>query len=63
MKQSEIKELSLEQLEEKLVAMKGEYATMKVTHALTPLENPLSLRKTRRSIARLATELTNRAIQ
>ena len=55
MKQSEIKGLSLEQLEEKLVALKGDYVTMKMTHALTPLENPLSLRKTRRSIARLAT--------
>ncbi len=63
MKQSEIKGMSLEQLEEKLVALKGDYASMKMTHALTPLENPLSLRKTRRSIARLATELTNRAIQ
>ena len=63
MKQSEIKGLSLEQLEEKLVALKGDYVTMKMTHALTPLENPLSLRKTRRSIARLATELTNRTIQ
>ena len=36
---------------------------MKIAHAITPLENPLSIRKTRRTIARLASELTRRELQ
>ncbi|MBO6533028.1 MAG: 50S ribosomal protein L29, partial [Muricauda sp.] len=35
----------------------------KMAHAVTPLENPLQIRKTRRTVARLATELTKRELQ
>ena len=31
-----------------------------MAHAITPLENPLQLRNLRRTVARLATELTKR---
>ena len=58
MKQSEVKELSAEALQAKLVETKKQYADMKLAHAVTPLENPLELRKVRKSVARLATELT-----
>ena len=60
MKQSEVKELSAEALQAKLVETKKQYADMKLSHAVTPLENPLELRKVRKSVARLATELTKR---
>ena len=60
MKQSEVKELSAEALQAKLVETKKQYADMKLAHAVTPLENPLELRKVRKSVARLATELTTR---
>jgi len=60
MKQSEVKELSVEALQAKLVETKKQYADMKLAHAVTPLENPLELRKVRKSVARLATELTKR---
>ncbi|HCD22883.1 MAG TPA: 50S ribosomal protein L29 [Flavobacteriaceae bacterium] len=60
MKQSEVKELSAEALQAKLVETKKQYADMKLAHAVTPLENPLELRKVRKSVARLATELTKR---
>ncbi|MEY4110996.1 MAG: ribosomal protein [Bacteroidota bacterium] len=33
---------------------------MKMNHAVSPLENPLKLRHSRREIARLKTELTKR---
>ena len=63
MKQSEIKELSVEDLQDKLALLKKSYTDLKLTHGISPLENPLELRKLRRTIARLATELTKRDIQ
>lgn len=63
MKQSEIKELSIEELKEKLAEFKKQHADLKMAHAVTPLENPLQIRKTRRTVARLATELTKRELQ
>lgn len=63
MRQSEIKELSIEELKERLAEFKKQHADLKVAHAVTPLENPLQIRKTRRTVARLATELTKRELQ
>ncbi len=63
MKQSEIKEMSVEELQEKMVSLKKQYEDMKMSHAVTPLENPLQLRDARRTVARLATELTKRENQ
>ncbi len=63
MKQSEIKELSVAELQEKLGEYKKTYADLKMAHAITPLENPLQIRGVRRTVARLATELTKRELQ
>jgi large subunit ribosomal protein L29 len=63
MKQSEIKEKATEELKEKVVALKKQFEDLKMAHAVTPLENPLQLRKARRTVARLATELTKRENQ
>ena len=60
MKQSEIKKLSIEELKEKLSETKKSYADLKMAHAISPLENPIQLRTARRTVARVATELTNR---
>ena len=60
MKQSEIKELPMADLKEKLGTLRKNYLDLKTTHAITPLENPLQLRNLRRTVARLATELTKR---
>lgn len=60
MKQSEIKELSVSDLQEKLTSLKKNYTDLKLAHAISPLENPLELRALRRTVARVATELTNR---
>ena len=60
MKQSEIKELSTADLQEKLGALQKNYTDLKMAHAITPLENPMQIRTLRRSVARLATELTKR---
>ncbi|MDO6738463.1 50S ribosomal protein L29 [Wenyingzhuangia sp. 2_MG-2023] len=60
MKQSEIKELSVAELQEKLVSLKKSYTDLKMAHAISPLENPLQVRALRKTVARVATELTNR---
>jgi len=63
MRQSEIKELSTAELQDKLSELKKSYADLKMAHSVTPLENPLHLRKVRRTVARVATELTKRELQ
>ena len=63
MKQSEIKELSAADLQEKLGALQKNYIDLKMAHAITPLENPMQLRTLRRTVAKLATELTKRELQ
>jgi large subunit ribosomal protein L29 len=63
MKQSEIKELSTTELNEKLSELKKAFSDLKMTHAISPLENPIQLRMVRKSVARLATELTKREDQ
>ncbi|MCL4128178.1 UNVERIFIED_CONTAM: hypothetical protein GTU68_029284 [Idotea baltica] len=63
MKQSEVKELSTTDLNEKLGALQKNYTDLKMAHAITPMENPLQLRSLRRTVARIATELTKRELQ
>ena len=63
MKQSEIKELSVAELEEKFGALKKNYTDLKMAHAISPLETPMQLRELRRTVARIATELTKRELQ
>ena len=63
MKQSEIKELSTAELQEKLGETKKSYADLKLAHAVSPLENQIQLRAVRRTVYRIATELTKRELQ
>ena len=63
MKQSEIKNLSAAELQEQLSQLKKTYTDLKNAHAISPIENPLQLRAVRRSIARVATELSKRELQ
>jgi large subunit ribosomal protein L29 len=63
MKQSEIIGLSTAELQEKLSQLKKTYADLKTAHAISPIQNPLQIRAVRRSVARLATELSKRELQ
>jgi large subunit ribosomal protein L29 len=63
MKQSEIKNLSAAELQEKLSQLKKMYADLKAAHTISPIENPLQIRTVRRAVARIATELTKRELQ
>jgi large subunit ribosomal protein L29 len=57
MKSSEIKELSNADLIEKIGDMQEQQGKLLLTHAVSPLENPLVIRANRRTIARLKTAL------
>ncbi|NRD24789.1 50S ribosomal protein L29 [Winogradskyella litoriviva] len=63
MKQSEIKQLSTAELQEKLSETKKSYIDLKMAHTISPLDNPIQLRVARRTVARVATELTKRDVQ
>ena len=63
MKQAEINQLSTAELQEKLGEMQKSYADLRMAHAISPLESPLQLRHIRRTVARIATELTKRETQ
>jgi|TARA_B100001093_G_scaffold314393_1_gene299974 large subunit ribosomal protein L29 len=63
MKQKEVKELSIDELNEKLVSIQKELSDLKMTHAISPIENPMQIKNLRRTIARINTELTARSIQ
>lgn len=60
MKASEIKEMTTQELVEKVQAEKVNYAKVKMAHSISPMENPMVLRATRKDIARMATELRSR---
>lgn len=63
MKQSDINKASLEALQENLTELEKIYSDLRMTHAVSPLENPAQLREKRRAIARIKTELTKRQVQ
>ena len=59
MKQTEINKLSKEDLQDKFGELQKQLEELKMTHAISPLENPLQIRSARRVIARLKTALSN----
>lgn len=62
MKNSEIKELSTKDIQEKLEDQIMVLTKAKLNHAVSPLENPNVLKEYRKTIARLKTELTSRMV-
>jgi len=63
MKQSIIKELSTAEVKEKLMEERGNYVKLRSSHAVSPIENPLKIRDSRKTIARLETEMKKRSAQ
>jgi large subunit ribosomal protein L29 len=63
MKSSEIKELTQQELQERLDSEVTLLVRMKMNHAVSPLDNPNKIVETRRNVARLKTELRARQIQ
>ncbi len=63
MKQIDIKDLSTEDLTEKLLEQKEMLIKLKMNHTVSPLETPKQLGGIRKTIARVKTELRKRDLQ
>jgi large subunit ribosomal protein L29 len=55
-----VAELTLDELNAKIASESAVVTKMKLNHAISPMENPMVIRETRKSVARLKTELTKR---
>ena len=63
MTQQEIIKLSDEDLNNRLTDFQSQMETLKLTHKMAPIENPMRIRGMRKLIARLNTEVTNRKVK
>jgi len=57
MKVSEIKELTKKEIVERLQVEKENLVRLKMNHAVSPLDNPMKLKESKQTIARLKTVL------
>ena len=63
MKQQDILKLSDADLRNQVSTLEDKITRLKLSHKVTPIENPLQIRSVRKTIARLKTELTKRATE
>ena len=62
MKIAEIRELSTQELLERVDAEVAAYAQKRINHSISPMENPSQLKQQRKLIARMKTELRQREL-
>ena len=62
MKPTEIRELSTREIEERIDNEKSMLSRLKLGHNISPLDNPIKIKETRKDIARLRTELRKRQL-
>ncbi|MGM0565558.1 MAG: 50S ribosomal protein L29 [Bacteroidota bacterium] len=63
MKQQVIRELSTDELHERLEEEVKKLNKLKLNHAVSPLENPNQLKEVRKDIARMKTEVRKRQLE
>jgi large subunit ribosomal protein L29 len=63
MKQSIVKDLTTDEIREKIKVERSGYVKMKISHAVSPIENPMKFKTSRKVIARLETELRKRMLE
>jgi len=63
MKQEEIKELSTDDLKERLAEEMSRYTKAQLYHAVSPVENVQTIKANRKTIARLNTEIRKRELE
>ena len=63
MKASEVREMSISDLRERIEIEKANLNTMKINHAISPLEDTSKIAKARRDIARMMTILAAKESQ
>lgn len=62
MKTAVIRELTTKEIEERIDAEKTVMTKLRMNHAVSPLDNPMKIKTTRKVIAKMQTELRNRQI-
>ncbi len=62
MKNSEVRELTTKEIEERVDAEKTVLLKLKMNHAVSPLDNPMKMKRTRKDVARMMTELRKRQL-
>ncbi|PID88710.1 MAG: 50S ribosomal protein L29 [Bacteroidetes bacterium] len=62
MKNSELRELSTTDLQDRLLQEKETLSNLKFDHAVSPLENPMLIQAARKNVARIKTELNARKL-
>ena len=60
MKNSELRALSVDELNKKLVVEKENLQKLIYSHAATPIENPMKIKVARKFVARIKTEINNK---
>jgi large subunit ribosomal protein L29 len=60
MKQAIVKDLTTDEIRDKIKDERNSYVKLKMAHAVSPMDNPMKIRASRRAIARLITELQKR---
>ena len=60
MKQDIVRDLTNDEVRDRIAEERANYAKLKMSHSVSPIENPLKIRNTRRLIARLETEFKKR---
>ncbi len=62
MKTSEIKELTSKEILERLQTEQEILVRLRLNHSVSPLDNPMKIRESRRNIARMKTILRSREV-
>jgi len=63
MKQKVILEMTNEELKERLEEERKQLVKMKLSHAVSPLDNPHKMKEYKSTVARLLTEIKRREIE
>lgn len=63
MKASEVREMSIADIKDRIEVEKTNLETMKINHAISPLEDSSKIAKARRDIARMVTILAEKEKQ
>jgi len=62
MKISEIKEMTTKEIVEKIQLEKENLVRLRMNHAVSPLDNPMKMKESRKNIARLKTVIRQREL-
>lgn len=63
MKASELRELTIKEIEEQIENEESFLTKQRLNHAVSPLDNPMKLKEMRRNVARLKTILRQKQLE